>query len=154
MSEPTYGSGPSYEGGGQGYGGQQPQYGGQPPGYGGQQYGGGGGQYPPQPGPPTGPPSGGFPAAGGGYPGTPLPTPSAPRTPTDRLALVATVITIVGYVCAGGGVLNFILDLTIDFGDGTAKFSAALGDLIIGLGLGGLNFAVGTWLGTRTTGSR
>jgi hypothetical protein len=148
MSEPTYGSG--YESGGQGYGGQPPGYG-QPaggpppgqPGYGGQY----GGQYPPQ----TGPASGGFPAAGGyGQPGTPMPTPSAPRTPQDRLSLIAMILTIVGYVCAGAGLLTFILDLTVDSLDGTAKFSSALTSLVLGVGLGGLNFAAGTWLSTKT----
>src|SRR5690242_19708244 len=112
MSEPTYGSGSSYETGGQGYGGAPPPgYGGQPPAgqppagqppYGQQQYGG---QYPPQ----SGPPSGAFPAAGYPGQGTPLPTPAPPRTPTDRLALAATIVTICGYVCAGAGLLAFIL---------------------------------------------
>lgn len=150
MSEPTYGSGQGYEGG-QGYGGQQqpPQYGGQPSGYGGQQYGG---QYPPQAGPPTGPSTGGFPAAGYSG-GTPLPTPATPRNPADRLALAATIITIVGYVCAGAGLLGFILNLTINYGDGSLKFAAALRDLVVGIGLGGLNFAVGTWLASRPSGT-
>jgi hypothetical protein len=155
MSEPTYGSGSSYESGGQGYGGQPPGYGGQPPGgqpggqppgYAGQpQYGG---QYPPQ----TGPPSGGFPAAGGYQSqGTPLPTPSAPRTPADRNALAALIVTIAGYVCAGAGLLAFILLLTVDDKSGTERFAAALQAFILGVGLGALNFAVGTWLDTRPT---
>jgi hypothetical protein len=145
MSEPpTYGSGSSYETGGQGYGGQPPGYGGQPPAgpptgqpYGQPQYGN---QYPPQ----TGPPSGGFPAAG--YPGTPLPTPAPPRTPADRAALAAMIVTICGYVCAGAGLLAFILVLTVDAVSGTARFAAALQALILGLGLGALNFAAGSWM--------
>jgi hypothetical protein len=153
MSEPTYGSGSGYETGGQGYGGQPPGYGGQPPGgpppggqpgYGGQQYGSQQ-QYPPQ----TGPATGGFPAAGYPGPGTPLPTPAPPRTPQDKIALAALAVTIVGYVCAGGGVLTFILLLTVDSGSGTFRFASALGALITGIGLGGLNFAAGTWLGTK-----
>lgn len=151
MSEPTYGSGSSYETGGQGYGGQPPGYGGQPPGpppggqpgYGGQQYGGQ--QYPPQ----TGPASGGFPAAGYPGPGTPLPTPAPPRTPQDKVALAGMVVTIVGYVCAGAGLLAFILLLTVDLGTGTYRFATGLQALTVGLGLGALNFAAGTWLGTK-----
>jgi hypothetical protein len=154
MTEPTYGSG-QYDqpgqgygggyGGGQGYGGQPPQapqYGGQQ--YGGQ-YGGPGGQHVP-----AGPPAGGYPT---GYPSgsTQLPTPSTSRTPADRAALLATIVTIVGYVCAGGGLLAFILLLTADFGDGTLKFANALQALILGIGLGGLNVVAGTWLAARRT---
>jgi hypothetical protein len=154
MSEPTYGSGSSYETGGQGYGGQPPGYGGQPPGgppqggqpaYG-QQYGQ---QYPPQ----TGPASGGYPAAGYPSQGAPLPTPSAPRTPADKVALAAAVVTIVGYVCAIAGVFAFILLLTIDAVSGIARFAAGLQALIIGIGLGGLNFAAGTWLTSKAPSS-
>jgi hypothetical protein len=143
MTEP-YGSG-QYDQPGQGYSGGQ-GYGGQPqhgPPYGAPPYGGPAGQ----PGP------GGYPPAGypGGYPSgsTPLPTPSAPRTAADRLALVATVVTIVGYVCAGAGLLAFILRLTS--GDGAVRFAAALEALISGIGLGGLNIAVGAWLTARKT---
>jgi hypothetical protein len=157
MSDPTYGSGSGYETGGQGYGGQPPGYGGQPPGspppggqpgYGGQQYGGQ--QYPPQ----TGPASGGFPAAG--YPGaqgSPLPTPAPPRPPQDKVALAATIVTIAGYVCAGAGLLAFVLLLTVDLGTGTQRFAAGLQALTLGLGLGALNFAAGTWLGTKQSSS-
>jgi hypothetical protein len=147
MSEPSYGSGRSYEQQ-QGYGGAAghgQQYGGPP----GQPYGTGQQQPPPpyggygqRPGP-AGYPSGGYPSA---------PSPSAPRTPTDRLALAATLLTVVGYVCAGAGVLGFILWLTAD-GDGTYRFAAALETLVVGIGLGGLNFAVGTWLAHRDSGS-
>jgi hypothetical protein len=148
MSEQPYGSGPSYEGGGQGYGGQPAGgYGGQPPGYG-QQYG----QYP-QTGPQTGPPSGGYPAAGYGPQGTPLPTPSPPRTPQDKIALTGTILTIIGYFCAGAGLLGFILYLTIDFSDGALKFAEALGTLVIGVGFGGINFGIGTWLASRSNAS-
>ena len=146
MSEQPYGSGQPYEGG-QGYGGQPGGYGGQQPGYG-QQYG----QYP-QTGPQTGPSTGGYPAAGYAPQGTPLPTPSPPRSPQDKLGLAGMILTIVGYFCAGAGLLTFILDLTIDFGDGTVKFASALGDLTLGVGLGGLNFALGTWLSTRSSAS-
>ena len=144
MTEPTYGSG-QYDQPGQGYGGGQGD-GGQPPQgpqYGGPQYG-----APGQPGP-GGPPPGyqtGYPSGS-----TPLPTPSPPRTPADRATLIATVVTIVGYVCAGGGLLAFILLLTVDFGDGTAKFANALQALILGIGIGGLNIAAGTWLAGRRT---
>jgi hypothetical protein len=146
MSEP-YGSGGGYEAGGGGYGGQQPGYG-QPPGppAGQPQYGG---QYPPQTGPASGgfPAAGGFPGQGGPGPGTPMPTPSAPRAPQDRIALTGTILTFVGYFCAGAGVLLFILLLTIDsFGGGTGKFASALSALVTGVGFGGLNFAAGTWL--------
>ena len=144
MSEPTYGSGQSYDP--QGYGGQQQygqQYGAppaqqqpyptgqqpqQPPQS--QQYGGYGQQQP------TGYPSGGYPA------------PSTPKPPQDKLALAATVLTIVGYVCAGAGVLGFVLWLAAD-GDAIYKFATALGTLVLGLGLGGLNFGLGTWLANR-----
>src|SRR5215213_9786326 len=106
MSEPTYGSGPAYDpqqgyGGVPGYG---QQYGGQP----GPQYGTG--QQPQQPAAqpqygsyaqqqpgPAGYPSGGHRAASSGS------VPAAPRTPPDRLGLAATVVTILGYVCAGAG---------------------------------------------------
>jgi hypothetical protein len=153
MTEPTYGSG-QYDqpgqgysggyGGGQGYGGQPPQapqYGGQQ--YGGQQYGGAGGQHVP-----AGPPLTGY-QTGYSSGSTPVPTPSAPRTPTDRAALVATIVTIVGYVCAGGGLLAFILLLTARYGDGSVKFADALQALILGIGLGGLNVVAGTWLGAQ-----
>ena len=142
MSEPTYGSGPSYDP--QGYGGQQ-QYGqqyGQPvpqqqPYPAGQQpqqpqYGGYGQQQP------TGYPSGGY------------ATPSAPEARQDKLALAATVLTIVGYICAGAGVLGFVLWLAAD-GDGIYRFATALTTLVTGLGLGGLNFGLGTWLSHRDT---
>jgi hypothetical protein len=161
MSEPTYGSGPAYDPQ-QGYGGapgwpqQAKQYGGQQ-GPQGPQYGTG--QQPQQPAPqphpqppygsysqqqpgPAGYPSGGYQAAPSGR------SPAAPRTPTDRLALSATVVTIVGYVCAGAGVLGFILWLTVD-GDGTYRFATALQTLVVGIGLGGLNYAVGSWLASR-----
>jgi hypothetical protein len=141
MTEPTYGSG-QYEpgqgyGGGGGYGGQPPQA----PQYGGPQYGQ----------PPAGPPQGQYQT---GYPSgsTPLPTPSAPRTPADRLALVATIVTYVGYACAGAGLLMFILLLTVDsFGGAAGKLANALQGLVLGAGLGALNVAVGTWLSTRKT---
>ena len=148
MSEPTYGSGQSYDP--QGYGGQQQQYGQQqygqqPPAqqpystgqqpqqqpYGGQQYG----QQP-----------GGY--QSGSYPASP----STPKSPQDKLALVATVLTIVGYVCAGAGVLGFILYLAAD-GDGIYRFATALSSLVLGLGLGGINFAIGTWIGSKNTAS-
>ncbi|MFL6128993.1 MAG: hypothetical protein ACJ73E_07995 [Mycobacteriales bacterium] len=148
MSEPTYGSGPAYDPQ-QGYGGGTPGYGqpGQQYGQPGQQYGSGQQpQQPPyaaygqqQPGP------GGYPS---GYQGAPAP--AAPRTPADRLGLAATVVTIVGYVCAGAGVLGFILWLTVS-GDGTYRFATALQTLVVGIGLGGLNYALGSWLGTRST---
>lgn len=153
MSEPTYGSGQPYEqpgygagpGYGQQYGGQQAQQG-QPGAAGpygtGQQpqqpqYGGYG-QQPPGP--------GGY--QSGGYPSTSVPTPSAPRTPTDRMALIATVVTVVGYICAGAGLLGFIIWLTVD-GDGTYRFATALNTLVLGLGLGGVNIAIGSWLTQR-----
>lgn len=135
MSEPTYG---------QGYGQQQ---------YGGQQYGGGQqgagpygtGQQPQQPygGYPQQPQQGPGP---GGYPSSAIPTPSAPRTPQDRTALMAQVLTIVGYVCAGAGVLAFVLQFAVDYGDGAQKFANALQALVLGIGLGGLNVAAGIWL--------
>ena len=151
MSEPTYGSGqydPQQGYGGQPYGAGQ-QYGGQPgqqqPYPTGQQpqqpqqgYGGGYGQQPPQQ--PSGYPSGSYSAS----------PPSTPKVPQDKLALAATVLTIIGYVCAGIGVLSFILWLAVD-GDGLFKFVNALGALVLGLGLGGINFAIGTWLGHRNT---
>ena len=137
MSEPSYGSGQSYDPQ-HGYGGYGQQYGQQAYGTGQQQaYGGPYGQ---QPGP------GGYPS--GSYPSTPVPTPSPPRAPADRLSLVATVVTIVGYVCAGAGVLGFVLWLTVD-GDGTYRFATALQTLVVGLGFGGLNYAVGSWLSAR-----
>jgi hypothetical protein len=150
MSEPTYGSGPAYDPQ-QGYGGQ--------PGYG-QQYGTG--QQPQQPQQPQygsygqqQPGAGGYPS--GGYqaaPSGPAPhQPAAPRTPADRLGLVATVVTIVGYVCAGAGVLGFILWLTVE-GDGTYRFATALQTLVVGIGLGGLNYAVGSWLAARGDAAR
>ena len=167
MSEPSYGSGPAYDpqqgyGGAPGYG---QQYGGQAaqpgqPGPAGQAgpYGTGQqsqqppqqpqyGSYGQQPGP-GGYPSGGYQAAPSGH----TPTPAAPRTPADRLALTATVVTIVGYVCAGAGVLGFILWLTVD-GDGTYRFATALQTLVVGIGLGGLNYAVGNWLAARGDGT-
>jgi hypothetical protein len=156
MSEPTYGSGPAYDPQ-QGYGGT-PGYGQQYAGQGGQQYGTGQqpqqpqqaqqpqqpqyGSYGQQPGP------GGYPS--GGYQAT-QPS-SGPRHPADRLGLAATVLTIVGYVCAGAGVLGFILWLTVE-GDGTYRFATALQTLVVGIGLGGLNYAVGSWLAARESGS-
>jgi hypothetical protein len=147
MSEPTYGSGqydPQQGYSGQPYGGQQ--YGGPPsqqqPYPTGQQqpgYGGGYGQQP-QPG---GYPSGSYPAAG---------APSAPRKVQDKIVLAATLVTIVGYVCAGAGVLGFILWLAAD-GDGISRFATALSALVAGIGLGGINYAIGAWLGTRSTSS-
>ena len=162
MSEPTYGSG-QYDPQ-QGYGQQQP-YGGQPP-YGeqpaqqpypsgqqpayGQPAGYGGGSYG------AGSHGGGSTAYGqqgggygsGGYPSSA--TPAAAKAPQDKLALAATVLTIVGYVCAGAGVLGFILWLAAD-GDGISRFATALGTLVTGLGLGGLNYGLGAWLGERRT---
>ncbi|HYT10923.1 MAG TPA: hypothetical protein VEL73_09720 [Mycobacteriales bacterium] len=144
MSEPTYGSGQSYDpqqgyGGGAGYG----QYGQQAPQYGsGQQpYGTQYGQQAPA----------GYPS--GGYPSAQTPTPSTTGTPSDRLGQVATIVTIIGYLCAGAGLLGFILWLTVT-GDATYKFATALQALVIGLGLGGVNVAIGSWLSHRDTASR
>ena len=36
-------------------------------------------------------------------------------------------------------------------GDGLIKFINGLQILALGLGLGGINFAIGTWLGNRNT---
>lgn len=158
MSEPTYGSGQSYDPQ-QGYGGGSSAYGQQPPPQ--QPYGGQGGQQPygtgqqPQQQPYGGygqqQGGGGYPS--GSYPSAQVPTPSAPRTPTDKLGLAATVVTIVGYVCAGAGVLAFILYLVADLGDGSYKFATALLALTTGLGFGGINYAIGTWLSAREPGS-
>jgi hypothetical protein len=158
MSEPTYGSGPAYDPQ-QGYGGA-PGYGQQYAGQAGQQYGTG--QQPQQQQPPQQPQQppygsyGGQQPGPGGYPSggyQAAQPPSAPRHPADRLGLVATVVTIVGYVCAGAGVLGFILWLTVEGGDGTSRFATALQTLVVGIGLGGLNYAVGSWLATREPGS-
>jgi len=138
MSEPTYGSG-QYD----------PQQGyGQQGGYGGQPYG-----EPPAAQQPY--PSGQQPAygqqGGAGYGGSGYPSSGAPSTPKaaqDKLGLAATLLTIVGYVCAGAGVLGFILWLAAD-GDGISRFATALGTLVTGLGLGGLNYGLGAWLGER-----
>jgi hypothetical protein len=78
-----------------------------------------------------------------------LPTPSAPRTPADKLTLAALIVTITGYVCAGAGLLAFILLLTVDLGTGSYRFALGLQALTVGIGLGALNFAAGTWLGTK-----
>jgi hypothetical protein len=156
MSEPTYGSqydpqrghGQQQPYGGQPYGGdqpaqQQPYPTGQQPSYGG---GAAGGGYPSgyqqQP--------GGYPS--GGYPAASAPAPAA-KAPQDKLALAATLLTVVGYVCAGAGVLGFILWLASDGGDGIARFAGALGALVLGIGLGGLNYGLGVWLGERRSGS-
>ena len=157
MSEPTYGSGQydpqqGYGQQGGGYGGQpygeqppaqQPYPSGQQPAYGQQQggYGYGG--------------STAYGQQGAGYGGSGHPSSGAPSTskaPQDKLALAATLLTIVGYVCAGAGVLGFILWLAAD-GDGISRFATALGTLVTGLGLGGLNYGLGTWLGERRTSS-
>ena len=87
--------------------------------------------------------------SGSGYPSSGAPsTPSTQKAPQDKLALAATLLTIVGYVCAGAGVLGFILWLAAS-GDGITRFATALGTLVAGLGLGGLNYGLGTWLGER-----
>jgi hypothetical protein len=147
MSEPTYGSGQSYDpqqgygagaGYGQGYGGQQtPQYGsGQQPAQ--PQYGATYGQQPPA----TGYSSGGY-------------QPAQPQTPgaAERLGQVATIVTVVGYLCAGAGLLGFILWLTVS-GDATYKFATALQALVLGLGLGAVNIALGSWLSHRDAGTK
>jgi hypothetical protein len=157
MSEPTYGSG-QYD--------PQQGYGQQGGGYGGQPYG----EQPPpaqQPYPSGQQPAygqqgGGYGYSGAtaygqqnpGYGGSGYPSSGAPSTkaPQDKLALAATLLTIVGYVCAGAGVLGFILWLAAD-GDGISRFATALGTLVTGLGLGGLNYGLGTWLGERRTSS-
>jgi hypothetical protein len=156
MSEPTYGSGQydPQQGYGQqgGYGGQpygeQQQYpSGQQPAYGQQGgYGYGGSTAYGQQGQQAG---GGY--GGSGYPSSGAPAPAATsKAPQDKLALAATLLTIVGYVCAGAGVLGFILWLAAD-GDGISRFATALGTLVTGLGLGGLNYGLGSWLGERRT---
>ncbi len=156
MSEPTYGSGQydpqqGYGQQGGGYGGQpygeqpaQQQYpSGQQPAYGQQGgYGYGGSTA-------YGQQGGGY--GGSGYPSSGAPSPAGPsKAPQDRLALAATLLTVVGYVCAGAGVLGFILWLAAD-GDGISRFATALGTLVTGLGLGGLNYGFGSWLGERRT---
>ena len=162
MSEPTYGSGQydPQQGYGQqgGYGGQpygeqqppaqQPYPSGQQPAYGQQSgygYGGGSTAYGQQPG---GQPHGaGY--TGSGYPSSGAPsTPGTPKASQDKLGLASTLLTIVGYVCAGAGVLGFILWLAAS-GDGVTRFATALGTLVAGLGLGGLNYGLGVWLGER-----
>ena len=164
MSEPTYGSGQydPQQGYGQqgGYGGQpygeppaaqqQPYPSGQQPAYGQQQSGygyGGSTAYGQQPG---GQPHGaGY--SGSGYPSTGAPsTPGTQKAAQDKQALASTLLTIVGYVCAGAGVLGFILWLAAS-GDGITRFATALGTLVAGLGLGGLNYGLGAWLGERRT---
>lgn len=133
-----YGSGQSY---GQGaYGGANPGYEQQQQ-YGGQQQGAG----------PYG--TGQQPQQQYGYgqqqpPGQGFPAPSAPRSPQDRSALIATAVTYAGYVLVGIGVLGFIMWLAADV-DGVVKFAFALMTLALGLGLGGLNAAVGTYLSNR-----
>ena len=160
MSEPTYGSGQydPQQGYGQqgGYGGQpygeqppaQPPYpSGQQPAYGQQGQQGGYGY--------GGATAYGQQQQGAGYGGSGYPSSGAPSTPKasqDKLALAATLLTIVGYVCAGAGVLGFILWLAAD-GDGISRFATALGTLVTGLGLGGLNYGLGAWLGERRTSS-
>jgi hypothetical protein len=150
MSEPTYGSG-QYD----------PQQGyGQQGGYGGQPYGEQPAQQQPYPSgqqPAYGQQGGGYGYGGqqaAGYTGSGYPSSGAPagtsKAPQDKLALAATLLTIVGYVCAGAGVLGFILWLAAD-GDGISRFATALGTLVTGLGLGGLNYGLGTWLGERRT---
>ena len=159
MSEPTYGSG-QYD----------PQHGyGQQGGYGGPPYGEQPAAQQPYPSgqqPASGQQSGGYGYGGStayaqqgagyggsGYPSSGAPSvPSAPKAGQDKLALAATLLTIVGYVCAGAGVLGFILWLAAD-GDGISRFATALGTLVTGLGLGGLNYGLGTWLGERRTAS-
>jgi len=164
MSEPTYGSGQydPQQGYGQqgGYGGQpygepqppaqqqqQPYPSGQQPAYGQQQGGygyGGSTAYGQQGGQP---PGAGY--SGSGYPSSGAPsTPGTQKAAQDKLALASTLLTIVGYVCAGAGVLGFILWLAAS-GDGVTRFATALGTLVAGLGLGGLNYGLGTWLGER-----
>jgi len=168
MSEPTYGSGqydPQQGYGQQPYGGQpygepaqqpaqQPYPSGQQPEYGAGQYGSGGyGTGASYAG--TGTAGTGSTAYGqqGGYGSGGYPSAGAPATrkqPQDKLALAATLLTIVGYVCAGAGVLGFVLWLVAD-GDGISRFATALGTLVTGLGLGGLNYGLGSWLGERRT---
>src|SRR6186997_2858674 len=100
MSEPTYGSGQ--------YAPQQPYPSGQQPASGQQSggYGYGGSTAYAQQGAGYG---------GSGYPSSGAPiVPSAPKAGQDKLALAATLLTIVGYVCAGAGVLGFILWLAAD----------------------------------------
>ena len=157
MSEPTYGSGPAYDPQ-QGYGGA-PGYGQQYGGQAGQQYGTG--QQPQQPGQqpqygsygqqpgPGGYPSGGYQAAQPAQ----AQRPAAPRRSADRLGLAATVVTIVGYVCAGAGMLGFVLWLTVA-GDATYRFATALQTLVVGIGLGGLNYGLGSWLAARGDSTR
>ena len=144
MSEPTYGSG-QYD--------PQQGYGGQP--YGGQQYGGQPSQQQPYPTGQQQPGYGGYGQQPGGYPSGSYPAagvPSAPGKVQDKIVLAATLVTIVGYVCAGAGVLGFILWLAAD-GDGISRFATALSALVTGIGLGGINYAIGTWLGTRAVSS-
>jgi hypothetical protein len=107
----------------------------------------GSGQYDPQQGYGQ---QGGAGYGGSGYPSSGAP--SAPKAAQDKLGLAATLLTIVGYVCAGAGVLGFILWLAAD-GDGISRFATALGTLVTGLGLGGLNYGLGAWLGERRSSS-
>jgi hypothetical protein len=139
MSEPTYGSG-QYDPQ-QGYGGQ--------PAYGGQQYGAPAqqqqpyptGQQPQQPPQPGGYQSGSYAAS----------SPSTPKAPQDKVAQAATFLTYIGYVCAACGVLGFIFYLAADGVGTSGKIAFALVALATGLGLGGLNYAAGTWLGQKKT---
>ena len=158
MSEPTYGSGQydpqqGYGPQGGGYGGppygeqpaQQQYPSGQQPAYGQPQQGGYG--Y----GDSTAYAQQGAGYGGSGYPSSGAPSPAGtPKATQDKLSLAATLLTIVGYVCAGAGVLGFILWLAAD-GDGISRFATALGTLVTGLGLGGLNYGLGAWLGERRT---
>ena len=79
-----------------------------------------------------------------------LSVPSTSKARQDKLALAATLLTIVGYVCAGAGVLGFILWLAAD-GSVISRFATALGTLVTGLGLGGRSYGLGSWLGERRT---
>ena len=77
--------------------------------------------------------------------------PSTPKTPHDKVAQAATFLVYIGYACAVCGVLGFILYLAADNFSTSAKIASALVSLATGLGLGGLNYAAGTWLGSKSS---
>jgi hypothetical protein len=75
----------------------------------------------------------------------------APSLPVPA-AGVPLILSIIGLVCIGAGVLAFIFTLAADYGSGAGKFASALGALTTGVAFGGINLGLSAWLDRPTRG--
>lgn len=72
--------------------------------------------------------------------------------PAQTMLLIATIVTVAGYVTAGAGLVAALAFLTVDGVDGAVKLQQFMLSLATGLGLGAIAVGVGTLLRQRLQG--